>query len=189
MSGITATGVRAARAGIGAALLAATLGAHAAGAAEDCRHAGGHGLWRYECAGAACALSPVAVPVMDGHGTHTDEAFGFRLDIAPPARIRVSAPAGTVADRLQASANAGVIAETAADGDGGFVFSKPGQVMALVDALEAGQRLLLVFLDKGRGVNTAVAAVGHDGFAATLGEAFGAAETARRAGTGGSCAP
>jgi hypothetical protein len=118
-------------------------------------------------------------------GTLEDEAFGFRLVIAPPSYIEVKAPPETPTDLLQASAAGGVSVEVEPESDGTFAIRKRDRVMALVEALRGGKRLLLVFVDRTRNVNTAVAAIGHDGFDETLRAAFAAAD----ASNGGSPCP
>jgi hypothetical protein len=163
--------------------------AGAARAGDACVRTGGHGVWAFACSGAACTLRPTTVTVMDQDGTHDDRAFGFSLLVEPPSKIQVQPPAGAAADLLQVSATAGVIAELAAEADGGFAVRKPDAVMALVDALGAGKRLLLVFTDKTRAVNAAVAAISHDGFAATLKDAFAAADAAAAANGDATCPP
>jgi hypothetical protein len=172
------------------AILAALVLAVQAGAvhaADACARAGGHGVWRFACKGQACTLQPTTVALMDQDGTHQDSAFGLRLVIDPPSHIVVPTPPSATADLLQASATAGVIAEAVPRSDAVFTFSQPDKVMALVEALQAGKRLLLVFVDTTLSVNTAVAAVGHDGFAATLKDAFAAADASAAANGDGAC--
>jgi hypothetical protein len=163
---------------LAALVLALAMQSGAAQAADACARAGGHGVWRFACKGQACTLQPTTVALMDQDGTHQESAFGLRLVIDPPSHIVVPTPPSATADLLQASATAGVIAEAVPDSETVFTFSEPDKVMALVEALQAGKRLLLVFVDTALSVNTAVAAIGHEGFAATLKDAFAAADAA-----------
>jgi hypothetical protein len=157
-----------------AALPLAALCAAAEARAEGCPAQGVHGAWRYDCAAEGCSLRPTRVVVENQHGRIEDEAFPLRFVVGSVSGITVGALPESPADRLEITYGGEVLATVAADGDGGFAIGQGKTLVEIGHALEAGKRLLLVFVDTGLGVNTAVAALGHDGFAAAMAAALAA---------------
>jgi hypothetical protein len=145
---------------------------------ESCASQGGHGDWRYTCEGESCTLEPTRVITENQHGTVEDPDFPFFFVVGPSARIAIELPPDTVADRLEITYSGDIFASATAT-DGGSFSIAPGKAFVDVGrALESGKRLLLVFIDTSRRVNTAVAALAHDGFAETFRSALAAAEAA-----------
>lgn len=154
------------------ALLFAALGMASAARAETCTAGGAHGAWRYDCVADSCTLRPTRVIVENQHGRVEDDRFPLRFVLGPSSGITVEALPDSVADRLEITYAGDVLATVEAGADGGFAIGQGKTLVDIGHALEDGKRLLLVFVDTSLAVNTAVAALGHDGFGATLAEAL-----------------
>jgi hypothetical protein len=159
-----------------ATLLFFALGASGA-QAEECTAGGGRGDWRYDCAAdGSCILRPTRVVLENQHGRAEETAFPLRFVIGPTSGITVAALPDSPADRLEISYGGEILATVPAGASGGFAIGQGKTLVDIGHALEGGKRLLLVFVDTELAVNTAVAALGHDGFDASLAGALAASE-------------